>query len=85
MQETQLGAVHEDLPELHPHHLYDRRSAASLKHRQALDSEEGKLKAKREQLELEATIAASAARIKVLEECECENCNSDIRAHPVVS
>ncbi|KAL4008191.1 hypothetical protein ACER0C_002043 [Sarotherodon galilaeus] len=52
--------------------------AASLKQRQALDIEECKLKARREQLEIETAIAASTAKIKVLEDCEYESCKNDV-------
>ncbi|XP_039467663.1 uncharacterized protein LOC120440088 isoform X1 [Oreochromis aureus] len=52
--------------------------AASLKQRQALDIEECKLKARREQLEIETAIAASTAKIKVLEDCEYDSCKNDV-------
>lgn len=47
--------------------------AASLKQKEALELEECQLKARKDQLEVETAIAASSAKIKVLENCEYEN------------
>ena len=47
--------------------------AASLKQKEALELEECKLKAKKDQLEIKTAIAASSAKIKVLDNCEYEN------------
>lgn len=52
--------------------------AASLKQQQALDIEECKLKAKREQLEIETAIAALTAKIKMLEACKYDNYKRDV-------
>lgn len=55
--------------------------AASLKAKQALEMEELKLKARKEQLDMETAIAASTAKIKVLEECEYEQCDNKSATH----
>lgn len=57
--------------------------AASLKQKQALELEECKLKAKKDQLEIETAIAESTAKIKVLENCEYEN--NSVTGHPEAS
>lgn len=59
--------------------------AASLKQRQELEMEECRLKARKEQLEIETAIAASTAKIKVLEDYELESCENDVRDCPIAN
>lgn len=56
-----------------------------LQQEQELDIEDCKLKAKREQLKIETAIAASTAKIKVLEDCENEYCDNSAVDHLVES
>lgn len=56
-------------PLLHPLQRTELLSkAAALKQKQDLERQEAELKAKREELELETTIAASDAKLKLLDD-----------------